>query len=175
LLEFYSRIFRSKRHTGLAYDSGIMAECYPPISGIHHLKIPTTAIADTLHFYTTLLPFTHKPEYTHRDTSGKIYAEILQLDLPSGPLHLELREFPAAAFPLRASFNFITFKVDEVDALHEWRRRFLNAGRDVSRVLKGLKGEVLVIDDGQHNRIRFYCEGDEIRRPDEVDHDEKWL
>jgi hypothetical protein len=24
-----------------------------------------------------------------------------------------------------------------------------------------------VIDDGQNNRIRFYCEGDEIRRPNE--------
>jgi catechol 2,3-dioxygenase-like lactoylglutathione lyase family enzyme len=152
-----------------------MPEPYPPIAGIHHLKLPTTSIADTLHFYTTLLPFTVKPEYAHRDTSGKIYAQILQLDLPSGPLHLELREFPASEFPLRSPFNFITFKVDEVSALHEWRRRFLDAGRDVSRVLKGFKGEVLVVDDGQNNRIRFYCEGDEIRGPDEADHDEKWL
>ena len=59
--------------------------------------------------------------------------------------------------------------------LHEWRRRFLVAGKDVSRVLKAFKGEVLVTDDGQNNRIRFYYEGGETRRPDEVDHDEKWL
>jgi hypothetical protein len=68
-----------------------------------------------------------------------MYAEILQLDLPSGPLHLELREISAVGFPLRGPFNFVTFKVDEVSSLHEWRRRLLDAERDVSRVLKDSK------------------------------------
>jgi catechol 2,3-dioxygenase-like lactoylglutathione lyase family enzyme len=159
----------------MIHESYNMAEPHPPISGIHHLKLPTKSMADSLHFYTTLLPFTVIPEYTHRDTSGKIYAEVLRLDLPSGPLYVELREMAAAEFPLKDPFNFITLKVDDVSALHEWRKRFLDAGWDVSRVLKGLKGEALVINDGQNNRIQFYCERLEMRRPDEIDRDEKWV
>lgn len=152
-----------------------MSQPFPSISAIHHLKLPTRSISESLHFYTSLLPFAVLPELTHRDTSGNVYAEILRIDLPAGALHLELRHASPTEFPLRKPFNFITFEVESPQGLHEWRQRFLEAGQDVSKVLKGLKGDVLAVDDGQGNRIRFYCNQSEMRRPEDVDQDDKWL
>ncbi|KAJ7441933.1 Glyoxalase/Bleomycin resistance protein/Dihydroxybiphenyl dioxygenase [Mycena galericulata] len=144
----------------------------PPILGIDHLKLPTSSIATKLEFYTTILPFTHLAHFDHRHVdTGETFAVILQ-HTPTDLL-VELRLNPAQAAAQRG-WDAITWSVETRKDLETWREWLVSKGVECSRVLKGFKGWVLVAEDPDSARVRWYCK--ETHEWDEnVDKDEKWI
>ncbi|KAJ7629211.1 Glyoxalase/Bleomycin resistance protein/Dihydroxybiphenyl dioxygenase [Mycena polygramma] len=144
----------------------------PPILGIDHLKLPTSALDAKLEFYTSVLPFTHLTQFDHRHAdSGALFAVILQH--PQTALLVELRLHPAQAAAQRG-WDAITWSVETHADLESWRAWLVERGVECSRVLKGFKGWMLVAEDPDGAMVRWYCK--ETHEWDtNVDVDEKWL
>ncbi|KAF9077910.1 Glyoxalase/Bleomycin resistance protein/Dihydroxybiphenyl dioxygenase [Rhodocollybia butyracea] len=144
----------------------------PPILGIHHLKLPTSSIADKLAFYTTFLPFTHLVHLDHRrPVSGEIYGVIIQHTQTD--LVIELRHNPTQAVAQRG-WDAITWSVETRNDLEKWREWLCSKGIECSKVLKGVTGWVLVAEDPDGAMVRWYCK--ESHDWDvNVDTDERWL
>ncbi|KAJ7698346.1 hypothetical protein B0H17DRAFT_978360 [Mycena rosella] len=143
-----------------------------PILGIHHLKFPTSSIAAKLAFYTTVLAFTHLPHMDHRRPgTGELFGVLLQ-HAPTALL-VELRHNPAQAAAQRG-WDAVTWSVETRRDLETWRSWLNKKGVECSRVLKGIKGWVLVAEDPDGAFVRWYC--NETHEWDEnVDIDDKWL
>ncbi|KAJ6546047.1 Glyoxalase/Bleomycin resistance protein/Dihydroxybiphenyl dioxygenase [Mycena vulgaris] len=144
----------------------------PLILGIDHLKVPTSSIAAKLAFYTSILGLTHLVHFDHRRSgTGELFGVILQHQ-PTDLL-VELRHNPKQAVAQRG-WDAVTWSVETRSDLERWREWLGSEGVECSRVLKGLKGWVLVAEDPDGAFVRWYCK--ETHEWDEnVDTDEKWL
>lgn len=142
------------------------------ILGIHHIKLPSSNIDRTMHFYTTHLSFTHHSQLDHIDAAtGVVYAKILQHE--SSGVMLEIRHHPAQAEKERR-WDPITWAVEGREDLKIWRRHFEGAGVECSRVLTGAKGWVLCAADPDGRVVRLYTR-EEHEMTSDVDHDAYWL
>ncbi|KAF8172530.1 Glyoxalase/Bleomycin resistance protein/Dihydroxybiphenyl dioxygenase [Mycena galopus ATCC 62051] len=144
----------------------------PPISGIDHLKIPTSSLDAKIAFYTSILPFTHLRHFDHKYArSSEVFAVILQH--PQTQLLVELRLNPEQAAKQKG-WDAVTWSVETRADLETWHTWLVERGVECSRVLKGFKGWVLVAEDPDGAMVRWYCK--ETHEWDEnVDVDEKWL
>lgn len=140
--------------------------------GIHHFKLPTSDLEQTVAFYTTHLHFTYLPSLDHISAStGAVYAKILR-HIPSGTT-LEIRDDPAQAAKQRR-WDPITWAVRDREAIKQWREYFAGAGVGHSRMFTGARGWVLCTEDPDGRVVRFYTL-EEHEMTASVDHDEYWL
>ncbi|KAK6984802.1 40S ribosomal protein S30 [Favolaschia claudopus] len=144
----------------------------PSILGIHHLKIPTSNLTAKLTFYTTLLSFTHLPDFDHRRADTNELIAVIVQHTPTRLL-VELRINEAQAQSQRG-WDAITWSVQTRADLERWREKLVEEGVECSRVLRGYKGWVLVTEDPDGAFVRWYCL--ETHEWDvNIDKDEKWL
>ncbi|KAJ7289735.1 Glyoxalase/Bleomycin resistance protein/Dihydroxybiphenyl dioxygenase [Mycena rebaudengoi] len=144
----------------------------PPILGIDHIKIPTSSIDAKLAFYTSVLSFTHLIDFDHRRADSDELFGVILLHAPTGLL-VELRLNPAQAAAQRG-WDAVTWSVETHADLETWRAWLVSKSVECSRVLKGFKGWVLVVEDPDGAMVRWYCK-ETHEWTENVDVDEKWL
>jgi catechol 2,3-dioxygenase-like lactoylglutathione lyase family enzyme len=125
----------------------------PTIAGIHHLKFNVSDLERSLDFYVTTLGARRIPEFDHRDPNGALYATIL--DVENLGTHLELRASPERA-AREAGLDPVTLAVGTHQDLLDWHDFLKARGIPHSPVFTGAVGWLLVVEDPDGRRIRFY-------------------
>ena len=141
------------------------------LRGIHHLKFAVSDIARGQAFYEAALGAVRLGALDHRRPDGALFAIIMRV--PGLGTMLELRLNPAQA-TAQAGFDPVTLAVDGLADLERWAAHLDKAGLRRSAILVGLVGWVLVTEDPDGRRIRFYTaetHGPEIA----MTYDEAWL
>jgi catechol 2,3-dioxygenase-like lactoylglutathione lyase family enzyme len=123
--------------------------------GVHHIKLPAHDLRKTYEFYTNNFPMTPLPHFDHIDKHGNLFAQLFRHE-PTGTL-IEIRQHrPQAA--AQKGWDPITWSVQRVADLEAWGAFF--DARDIkhSRVLRGVKGWVMGVEDPDGKIIRLYTE-----------------
>lgn len=126
----------------------------PMFYGIHHLKFPVGDLQRSLIFYQTVLNANRLSKLDHANPDGTVYAYILQI--PNlGSITLELRHDVEQA-KKQCGFDPVTFKVHSKNDLIKWKdwldtNKVANSG-----VLTGDYGWLLIFNDPDGRRLRFY-------------------
>jgi catechol 2,3-dioxygenase-like lactoylglutathione lyase family enzyme len=124
----------------------------PPLSGLHHLKIPVSDLPVGLDWYSRVFGAEHLSELDHIDSDGIRFATILKF--PGVPVPVELRWAPAAARALREC-DSIVLAVDSTQHLDDWVEHLDALGIDHSSVLAGGASPVVVMADPDGKFIRL--------------------
>lgn len=143
----------------------------PTFEQIHHLKLPVSDLDRSAEFYGRALGAVRRAEFDHFSPSGVLFAYILEV--PGLGTWLELRHLPDRARTL-AGFDPITLQVADREALARWMRYFDAQGIAHSGILPGVVGWLLVFEDPDGLRTRFYTRerhGPEIKPST----DRRWL
>jgi catechol-2,3-dioxygenase len=130
---------------------------------LHHLKLASASLQETYDFYTQVLPFTAMPSLNHYTPSGTLYGAIFALPQPtpsSDPkntpqLLVEIRQHAAQATAQRG-WDPITWGVPRRADLEAWRAWFEDRGVKHSRILKGVLGWVLGVEDPDGRIVKLY-------------------
>ncbi|MFT4068190.1 VOC family protein [Paraburkholderia sp.] len=125
----------------------------PSIGGIHHLKFTVSDLDSSLKFYERALGARRLRELDHRRPDGELFAYILEIDGLGA--YLEIRLLPTSA-KAEAGRDHLTLTVDTRDELEAWRQHFEDVSVPHSPLLTGIVGWLLVVEDPDHRRIRFY-------------------
>lgn len=141
-------------------------------NGINHLKLPVHSLRATLHFYTTVFPFTPAPHYDHFTPEHKLFAQMF-IHEPTN-LIVEARYNPSQADAQRG-WDPITWGVGTRKDLEEWAAWFDLHGVVHSKIFTGIKGWVMGCEDPDGRIVRIYVEDEEHEWTDHPDRDEKWL
>jgi catechol 2,3-dioxygenase-like lactoylglutathione lyase family enzyme len=143
----------------------------PSIDGIHHLKFSVSDLESSQRFYEVALGAQRLRELDHRRPDGELFAYILAIE--GLGTHLEIRLSPTAA-AAEAGQDHLTLTVDTRDELEAWRQHFADVSVPHSPVLTGIVGWLLIVEDPDKRRIRFYTR--ETHAPGEgVSSDAYWL
>jgi len=162
----------------------------PPISGLHHLKLPCSSLSRSLAFYTSVLGAVHVQAYDHRSSSGALYAHILRLSpsakhpeehkipITDQPILIELRLSPESSRALgQRNVDILTLSAPSEAAIDAWAAWFTAKGVENSGKLRGLIGHLVVCEDPDGLRVRIYStempEGG--MDPGLTSTDERWL
>jgi catechol 2,3-dioxygenase-like lactoylglutathione lyase family enzyme len=144
----------------------------PSLLGIHHIKLAVSDLDRSLRFYETFLGAKRIPDADHRRAAdGSLYAYILEV-VGLGSL-LELRLNVAQAQNNRR-FDLVTLAVKDRQALEIWDQILTQKNIRHSPIITALRGWLMVVEDPDENRVRFYTlekHGPELR-PDE---DNEWI
>ncbi|KAJ3013386.1 hypothetical protein HKX48_005796 [Thoreauomyces humboldtii] len=140
--------------------------------GLNHIKLATSSITKSHDFYTRILPFTPLPQFDHVTPEGGLFAKMVQHQ-PSRIL-LELRYHPEQA-AAQIGWDPVTWGVSTRKDLESWADRLKEEGVSHSKVLMGLRSWVLVCEDPDGRKIRFYVEDEVHEWTDRPDEDEHWL
>ncbi len=144
----------------------------PPLMGIHHIKFAVTDLDRSLRFYEAFLGARRIAEADHRRADdGSLYAYILEA--PGLGCALELRLNPEQAERHRL-FDPLTIAVKDRQALADWDALLTEKGIRHSPIITAAQGWLIVIEDPDQNRVRFYTlekHGPELK-PDESN---EWL
>ncbi|HEX3791674.1 MAG TPA: VOC family protein [Pseudonocardiaceae bacterium] len=140
----------------------------PTLSGVHHLKFPVRDLRLSATWYERVLGARRRPEFDHRDPSGRLFAVILSV--PGVDVPVELRLAPKAAANT-AGYDPITFAVADRVALDEWVRHLDEVGVEHSPVLRGFVGQLLVFPDPDGLVLRLYTAAAGVAELDEADAD----
>jgi catechol 2,3-dioxygenase-like lactoylglutathione lyase family enzyme len=124
----------------------------PPLSGLHHLKLPVADLDTSIDWYRRVFDADHLPQFDHVDSSGVRYAVILSV--PGLPTPLELRWAPAAAHAMRGC-DPIMLAAESADVLTSWARHLDDEGVDHSPVITGGAGHLMVLADPDGIYIRI--------------------
>jgi catechol 2,3-dioxygenase-like lactoylglutathione lyase family enzyme len=125
----------------------------PQFRGIHHLKFPVADLKRSLEFYERALGAKRIPEFDHVDPQGKLFAYILSIPNLGAPLELRLS---AALAERQRRFDPLTMTVDTRADLADWMRHFDVVGVPHSPLLVGGVGWLIVFEDPDGRRLRFY-------------------
>jgi len=125
----------------------------PSIAGIHHLKFNVSDLGQSLRFYETVLGAKRVTELDHHRPNGDLFAYIL--DVENLGTRLELRFSPEAA-AREARQDPVTLSVKTRGDLVSWHDHLETNGIPHSRILTGVIGWLLVMEDPDVRRIRFY-------------------
>lgn len=124
------------------------------IKGIHHLKFPVTDMERSLIFYEKALGAKRIVELDHKKPDGTLFAMILQVP-GFGDTMLELKFHPGQA-KKSAGFDPITIAVYDGHALEAYIRYLDTVNIPHSPVITALFGWLVVIEDPDGRRVRFY-------------------
>jgi catechol 2,3-dioxygenase-like lactoylglutathione lyase family enzyme len=127
----------------------------PEILGIHHLKLNVADLARSLMFYEQALGARRVAALDHRWPSGELFAYVLTVE--GLGTHLELRLSPELAERERG-LDIITLAVRGREDLLRWDAHLTSFDVAHSPVLTGLIGWLLVMEDPDGRRIRFYTQ-----------------
>jgi catechol 2,3-dioxygenase-like lactoylglutathione lyase family enzyme len=148
-----------------------MDQPLPALAGLHHLKFAVSDLDASLAFYEAALGARRIAAFDHRRHDGTVYAVIL--DVPGLGTYLELRQDRDAA-AAQAGFDPVTFAVRTRSDLDLWASHLDRRGIEHSPTLTGLLGWLLVFDDPDGRRLRFYTR--EVHGPELApSRDERWL
>jgi catechol 2,3-dioxygenase-like lactoylglutathione lyase family enzyme len=131
------------------------ANTSPSILGIHHLKIYVSSLQQSLQFYETVFNGKQIPELDHTKDDGTIFAHILSI--PAWQGHIELR-LDAQTAQKTKGLNVITLAADN---LERWIDHLDALKVSHSRIIQGLAGTVLVLEDPDGYRIQLYQDNPE--------------
>jgi catechol 2,3-dioxygenase-like lactoylglutathione lyase family enzyme len=124
----------------------------PPLSGLHHLKIPVCDLATCLDWYVRVFGAEHLAALDHIDSDGVRFAVILHV--PGVPVPIELRWAPTAAEALRQC-DVIVLAVDSEQHLNDWADHLDGLDVEHSPVLGGGASPVVVLADPDGKFIRL--------------------
>lgn len=125
----------------------------PAISGIHHLKFNVADLDRSLQFYEATLGARRVVEFDHRHPNGEIYAYILAVENLGTMLELRSNQDAASR---EKGLDPVTLSVAARDDLVEWHNWLESVGAKHSPVFTGALGWVLVMEDPDGRRVRFY-------------------
>jgi catechol 2,3-dioxygenase-like lactoylglutathione lyase family enzyme len=125
----------------------------PPFQGIHHLKFPVADLDRSLRFYERALGARRIPEFDHVDPQGRLFAYILMVPNLGAPLELRLS---AVLAERHRCFDPLTMTVDSRADLVAWIHYFDSVKVPHSPVLAGGVGWLIVFEDPDGRRLRFY-------------------
>ncbi|WP_322101881.1 VOC family protein [Paraburkholderia sp. J41] len=125
----------------------------PSIDGVHHFKIPVADLVRAMAFYGRILGAEPIPELDHHTADGSVYAHIC--DVPGLGTKLEIRLDPAQAADNKG-FDSVTIAVRDRATLDDWAAFLYANGIEHSPVLAGVQAWLVVFDDPDGNRLRFY-------------------
>ncbi|MCW3797193.1 VOC family protein [Sphingomonas sp. BN140010] len=141
------------------------------ILGIHHLKVAVSDLDRSLAFYEAVLGAERIPKYDHLLEDGTPYAYILSVPGLRCLLELRLNERQAVQ---HRGFDPLTLAVADRKALILLAGRFSSLDLACSPILTGLLGWLLIVEDPDELRLRFYTQ--EAHGPELVpDENERWL
>lgn len=143
----------------------------PTIAGVHHLKFPVADLTRGQAFYEAALGAFRLAQLDHRRPDGSLFAIIMRVPGLGAMLELRLNAGQARA---QAGFDPVTLSVDKRADLDLWTAHLDRVGIARSPILVGLVGWVLVIEDPDGRRLRFYTT--ETHGPElPMTYDERWL
>jgi catechol 2,3-dioxygenase-like lactoylglutathione lyase family enzyme len=123
------------------------------LQGIHHIKFCVSDFESSLTFYEAVLGARRMEELDHRLRDGTLFGVILEA--PGLGTLLELRLNPPRA-KLQSGFDPVTWAVPDCAALEQLMDHLDEVGIKHSPILTGLEGWVVVVDDPDGRRLRFY-------------------
>ena len=124
----------------------------PPVSGLHHLKLPVSDLDTSLHWYERVFGAEHLAQFDHFDDNGARYAVIIAI--PGLPTPLELRWAPGGAAAMRGC-DPINLAAESAEALQAWARHLDSLDVEHSSVIQGGPGHLLVLADPDGIYIRI--------------------
>jgi len=143
----------------------------PVILGIHHLKFPVADLMRSLSFYENAFGARRQAHLDHRWPSGELFAVALEIDRLGTVLELRA---DASAAQAQKGFDPVTLSVGGREDLEAWRAHFDALGLEHSPILTGFVGWLLVVEDPDGRRLRFYT--NETHGPElPFSRDERWL
>jgi catechol 2,3-dioxygenase-like lactoylglutathione lyase family enzyme len=125
----------------------------PHFHGIHHLKFAVADLNRSLEFYERALGARRIREFDHIDLQGRLFAYILSVPNLGAPLELRLN---AVLAERQRRFDPLTMTVDTRADLADWIGHFRAVGAPHSPVLVGGTGWLIVFEDPDGRRLRFY-------------------
>jgi catechol 2,3-dioxygenase-like lactoylglutathione lyase family enzyme len=125
----------------------------PNFDGIHHLKVAVSDVRRSDEFYARALGAERIDGYDRYDAAGRLTSVILEIPGLGTPFELRLNPTAAAA---HAGFDPVTFSVDSRRDLEAWAAHFDSVGVRHSPLLAGGTGFLLVFEDPDRLRLRFY-------------------
>lgn len=163
----------------------------PNFTGINHLKLAASGIAETRLFYCNILNFTQHTHWNHYTGSGELFAIMLKVEYlvpptsttasPSTstegadqttPTLCEIRYHEAQA-RVQEGWDPIIFSVEtkaDLETAGDW---FEVKGEGCSKVFTVLKGWVVGVLDPDGKVVKVYCE-EQHEWTTEFDKDDFW-
>ena len=143
----------------------------PPVQYIHHLKFPVTDVDRSVTFYEQVFGAQELTKLTHKDDNGEVYARVVQI--PGFQPMVELW-ISAASAKAQAGYDFLTLAVKDRAALDSWSKYLDSLGIDHSGILTAIDSWLLVFEDPDGHRMRFYSL-EEHPITHDVSTDKRWL
>jgi predicted enzyme related to lactoylglutathione lyase len=122
----------------------------PSLLGIHHLKIYVSSLEHSLQFYESVFNGKQIPELDHHKEDGTVFAHILSVPAWQGRIELRL---DAQTAQKTKGLNVISLAVDN---LEKWIVHLDSLQVSHSRVIQGLAGTMIVLEDPNGYRIQLY-------------------
>jgi catechol 2,3-dioxygenase-like lactoylglutathione lyase family enzyme len=124
-----------------------------PVQYIHHLKFPVADLDRSVTFYEKVFNAQELVKLTHKDANGNVYAKVLQI--PGFQPMVELW-VSAASAKAQAGYDFLTLAVKDRAALNSWSKYLDDLGIEHSDILTAIDSWLLVVEDPDGHRMRFY-------------------
>lgn len=142
-----------------------------PVQYIHHLKFPVADLGRSVTFYEQVFGAQVLSKLTHKDPNGDVYAIVLQI--PGFQPMVELW-VSAASAKAQAGYDFLTLAVKDRGALGSWSKHLDDLGIEHSDILTAIDSWLLVVEDPDGHRMRFYSL-EEHPITHDVSTDKRWL
>lgn len=137
-----------------------------PLLGINHIKLPAYDLRKTYDFYTAIFSMQTIPQYDHYDKNGTLFAQMFRHS-STGTI-VEIRQNRTQALAQKG-WDPITWSVKGVADLDDWGKYLDTLGVKHSKVLKGVKGWTMGVEDPDGKIVRLYTEDEHewTNHPDE--------
>jgi catechol-2,3-dioxygenase len=130
-----------------------------------------TDVDRSVGFYQQVFGAQMQPTLTHKDDKGGVYAKVLKI--PGFQPMVELWTSSKSA-KAQAGYDFLTLAVKDRGALNSWSKHLDHPGIEHSGILTAIDSWLLVFEDPDGHRMRFYSL-EEHPLTHDVSTDKRWL